>query len=384
LPDELSVRAGLLVVFSLACAAQSVDSKAAQGYIERAYALVQQARDASKPALYTEASGALDRALEASPGNYEALRLRVAVLLAVHDFPEALRRAKELNKKVPDDTTVWGYLVDANMGLGDYEEAEKDAQWILDLRRGSMLGFVKAAALREVFGDTEGAIEFYNEALLRMPAGEKVERSWLMTRNGRLQMAAGNTGKAKEYLDSALAIDPESQDALAGLAALAASQGNYAEAVRIAKKRVEQSPGSGNTFDLAVMLERGGQTAEAETEYRAFETMARAEMGKTLNSNRELVFYYADHRNDAAQALTIAAKEADKRHDSATLDAYAWALFRSGKLAEARTQMDKALAPGVRDSGYFCHALQIAKAMNDGAAVERFGKACPDSPAITK
>jgi hypothetical protein len=82
--------------------------------------------------------------------------------------------------------------VDANMGLGDYEEAEKDAQWILDLRRGSTLGFVKAAALREAFGDAEGAIEFYNEALLRMPAGEKSARSELMTRNARLQMAAGN------------------------------------------------------------------------------------------------------------------------------------------------------------------------------------------------
>jgi tetratricopeptide (TPR) repeat protein len=197
-------------------------------------------------------------------------------------------------------------------------------------------------------------------------------------------MAAGNAVKAKEFLEGALAINPESQEALAGLAALAASHGNFAEAVRLSRKRVEQSPGAGNTYDLAAMLERSGQAAEAENAYRAFETMARAEMGKTLNSNRELVFYYADHRKDAAQALAIAAKEAEKRHDSATLDAWAWALYRSGKLAEAKTQMDRALAPGVRDSGYFCHALQIATALHDTGAMERFGNACPDPGAITK
>jgi tetratricopeptide (TPR) repeat protein len=371
-------------MFSLVCAAQNADPRAAQGYIDKAHALVQHARDAAKPALYAEASGALDRALELSPGNYEALKLRVALLLGLHDFSEALRRAKELNKKVPDDTTVWGYLVDANMGLGDYEEAEKDAQWILDLRRGSTLGFEKAAALREVFGDGEGAMEFYQEALLRLSPGERSERAWLMTRSARLQMAAGNAVKAKEYFEGALATNPESQDALAGLAAVAASQGNYTEAIRLSRKRVGQSPGAGNTYDLAVMLERSGQAAEAENEYRAFETLARAEMGKTLNSNRELVFYYADCRKDAAQALAIAAKEAEKRHDSATLDAWAWALYRSGKLAEARTQMDRALAPGVKDNVYFCHALQIATAMHDAEAMERFGNACSDLHAITK
>jgi tetratricopeptide (TPR) repeat protein len=371
-------------MFSLLCAAQNPDPRAAQDYIEKAYTLCQRAREGAKPALYTEASGALDRALELFPGNYEALKLRVAVLLGLHDFSEALRRAKELNKKVPDDIAVRGYLVDAEMALGDYEEAEKEAQWILDLRRGSTLGFEKAAALREAFGDPEGAIEFYNEALLRTPAGEKAERAGLMTRNARLQMAAENAAKAKELLEMALAADPGSQDALAGLAALAASQGNYTEAVGLSRKRVEQSPGAGNTYDLAVMLERSGQAAEAEKEYLAFETMARAEMGKTLNSNRELVFYYADYRKDAAQALAIAAKEAEKRHDSATLDAWAWALYRSGKVAEGRTQMDRALAPGVRDKGYLCHALQIATTMHDLAAIERFGNACSDSRAITK
>jgi len=371
-------------MLSLLCAAQNPDPRAAQGYIEKAYVLVQHARDAARPALYTEASAALDRALELSPANYEALKLRVAVLLGLHDFSEALRQAKELNKKVPDDIAVWGYLVDANLSLGDYDEAEKDAQWILDLRRGSMLGFAKAAALREAFGDPEGAIEFYNEALLRMSPAEKSERSRLMTRNGRLQLAAGNAAKAKEFLEGALSINPESQEALAGLAALAASQGNYAEAVRLSRKRVELSPGAGNTYDLAVMLERSGQAAEAETEYRAFETMARAETEKTFNSNRELVFYYADHRKDAAQALAIAAKEAENRHDSATLDAWAWALYRSGKLAEAKTQMDRALAPGVRDNGYLCHAQQIAAAMHDDGTAERFGNACSDSRAVAK
>jgi uncharacterized protein HemY len=89
-----------LAVFALLCAAQNADPKAAQGYIDRASALCREARDTGKSALYSEASAAIDRALELSPANHEALKLQVAVLLGLHDFSEALRRAKELAKDI--------------------------------------------------------------------------------------------------------------------------------------------------------------------------------------------------------------------------------------------------------------------------------------------
>lgn len=378
----------------IASARKSVqtDPKAPQGYIDLASALCRQARDSEDLADYSEAAAALDRALELSSGNLDALKLRIVVLLGRHDFLEALKQATALNRKVRDDIAVWGYLVDANMAIGEYGEAEKDAQWILDLRRGSTLGFVKAAALREMFGDLEGAIEFYDEALLRTSPNDVEDRSWLMTQNARLQLASGNAKRAGALLEKAVTLNPDSQVTRGTLASFKASQDDYADAVSLCRQRFERAPNAGNLYRLAEMLEKAGRDAEAKAAFQKFEAKARAEMASPFNANRELVLYYADRRNSPAEALAIAAKEAETRHDSGTLDAYAWALFRIGKFAEAKTQLDRALSPGVLDGNYFCHARQIAAAVGDPAAVKRLDKelsgmpatVCPISPESAK
>jgi predicted Zn-dependent protease len=196
-----------------------------------------------------------------------------------------------------------------------------------------------------------------------------------------LQLASGNAKRAGELLEKAVALNPDSQFVRGTLAGFKASQGDYAGAVALLRQRFEKAPSAANLYQLAGMLEKAGLTAEAETAFQKFEAKARAEMPDTFNANRELVLYYADRRKSPAEAVAIAAKEAETRHDSETLDAYAWALFRSGKLAEAKMQMDRALSPGVREGSYFCHALQIAAAVQDPAAVKQFAKELSAMPA---
>ena len=84
------------------------------------------------------------------------------------------------------------------------------------------------------------------------------------------------------------------------------------------------------------------------------------ESSKKQNSNLELVFYYADHAHQPAKALDVAKREYAWRHDVYTLDAYAWALHVNGQDAEARKQIETALAVGIRDSKIFAHAGEIA------------------------
>src|ERR1043166_5761139 len=50
-------------------------------------------------------------------------------------------------RRVPDDILVWGYLADADIALGDYDDAEKSAQWMLDLRPGNIPGLLLGACL---------------------------------------------------------------------------------------------------------------------------------------------------------------------------------------------------------------------------------------------
>ena len=190
------------------------DSKSSQSYNELAFAYCRKARDTGAVSDYEQAEAALKHSFQLSAGNYDAEKLQIAVLTGKHEYAAALKLSTELNRKTPDDITVWGWLVDLNIATGNRQEAERDAQWILDLRPGSSLGFIKAAALRELFGDLEGAIEFLDEANRRTSQNDADERAWLLTENARLQLASGNAKRAAELLAQAKALFPDSRYAV--------------------------------------------------------------------------------------------------------------------------------------------------------------------------
>ena len=93
-----------------------------------------------------------------------------------------------------------------------------------------------------------------------------------------------------------------------------------------------------------------------------------------MNANRELIAYDLDRGHNPAQALQIARGEIAKRHDIHTLDAYAWALHANGQDAEAKKQVSKANAVGVRDALIFYHAGVIAEGQNDLSSATHFLK----------
>ena len=51
-------------------------------------------------------------------------RIQVWLLLGKHEFAAAREEALKLNKKMPDDVMVYGFLTDANIELGNYDDAE--------------------------------------------------------------------------------------------------------------------------------------------------------------------------------------------------------------------------------------------------------------------
>jgi hypothetical protein len=138
------------------------------------------------------------------------------------------------------------------------------------------------------------------------------------------------------------------------------------------RQRYQAGAHAENLYDLAEALELAGRTAEAQKAFAEFETKSLAESVRKDNSDRELIFYYADHAHEPAKALDIARQELAWRHDVYTLDAYAWALHLNGQDGEARKQIETALAVGIRDAKMFRHAGEIALQLGDRAAGEKY------------
>ena len=361
---------------SIAEAEKMIREKPAQyaSYNLLAMALVRQARETSDAGYYAQAEGAVQKSLQLAPNAFDTRKIQVEILLGEHEFPAALDAAKMLNQQVPDDVMVYGLLTDADAELGNYTDAEKSAQWMLNLQPGNLPALTHAARLRELFGDIEGSYELLEMAYQSTPSTENEERAWLLTQMGHVRLSAGNTDAAEKLLQQSLTAFPHYSLAVSNLAEVRMAQARYEEAAVLFRQRYQSTPRARHLYDLAQALRLAGHAAEANTAFAEFEAKSLLESNKKDNSNRELVFYYADYAKDPTKALQTARREYAWRRDVYTLDAYAWALHANGQDLEARKQIETALSVGIRDANLFHHAGEIALKLGDAAAAESYLK----------
>lgn len=353
----------------IALAQKSVESKPknSQGYVDLALAYARRARETSDTSFYTKGEQALQKAIELDPSNFGARKVEVWLLLGRHEFSRALDKALELNKRVPDDVLVYGFLTDAYVELGKYKEAEDAAQWMLNLRPGNVPALTRTAYLRELFGDFDGAVDAMNMAYTSTSPTEIEDRAWMLTQVGHLRLMQGRVADAERVLESALTLFPGYHYALGNMAKVRAAQGRFADAVKLEEARYSAAPHAENLFTLAEALDKAGEKEKAAAAYSEFEKKALAESKGADNANHELVMYYAGYAKKPAEAVRVAKMEAARRKDVHTLHVYAWALFANGQTADARKQMEKVLAVGVRDPEVLAHAAKMGRGDAEGA-----------------
>jgi tetratricopeptide (TPR) repeat protein len=365
---------------SMARATQLIEKnpKNFEAYNALALALSRRARETSDVKFYVEAEDTLKKSFEISPNNFDGERIQVWLLLGRHEFVAAREAALKLSKRMPDDVMIHGFLADANAELGNYDEAEKAAQLMLDLRPGNLPGITRAAYLREIFGDVDGALELMNMALQSTAPSELEDAGWILTQMAHLQLSVGKTADAEKNLQHALLLFPGYHYALGNLAKVRIQQKRYDDAVQLLQQRYQAARHAEDLYDLAEALRLAGHSDEARKAFAEFKQKSLLETNRADNSNRELIFYYADYAHDPLKALEVAKREFSRRHDVYTLDSYAWALHVNGQEHEARKQIEAALAVGIRDARLLRHAGKIALKEGDRTAAENYLKQAAD------
>jgi len=352
-----------------------------KGYNLLTAAYLKKARETGDFGFNAKAEAALNKSFEtaAAEGNYDAIKLKAMLLLVNHRFGEALETARQARDLQPNDPQNYGAMTDALIELGNYNEAFESARTMMDMRPGTS-SYTRAAYLRELQGDTKGAIEAMRAAAEAAPDPETV--AWCRVHLGDSLINTGNIAAADREFDIALYHFPDYYLALAGKARARVASGDFDRAVEFYKKAQERVPLPETAIALGDLYTKTGRADEAQKQYDLLEFIERAgAAGGTYSLH--LALFYADHDIKLNEALSIALRERATRSDIYTSDVLAWCLFKKGRLTEAKTAMDEALRLGTRDARLFYHAGMIEQALgNRRAAVKYLRLALKTNPSF--
>lgn len=325
---------------------------------------VRKAREAADPGYYLSANACADLVLDMEPDNRGALDLRGLVLLNDHKFAEARDLAAQLLTKAPDDILALATLSDALLELGRYDEALEAAQKMNDLKPG-LPAYSRASYLRWLRGDVAGAKEVAHKAIDAHDPRDPEPWAWVTVQAAMIFWHEGDYKGADKGFDVALGAVHDYPPALVGKGRVALATGDAAAAAALFDRAYKASPLVETAWLLGDARAAAGDTKGAEEAYAEVERRGRAGDGRTL------ALFYATKGRSPDEALRLAEAERKTRDDLYTEDAYAFALYRKGKLPEARAASDKALALGTPDARLLYHAGAIRIAAGDKAGGEK-------------
>lgn len=330
-------------------------------WVELGQAWIRKARGDGKALAYRSADACAELALRLAPGDPLATDLRGLTLLNDHRFEDARRIARALVDRQPDHAPAWGTLSDALLELGRYDEAVEAAQRMMAVKP-NLPSYARASYLMWLRGDSTRAKEL---ARLAMDAGrdqrDPEPLAWVTVQAAMLFWHEGDHEGADAGFDRALAVKPGFAPALVGKARVALAQGQPSAAAALLQDALAASP-LGETAALLADARRfaGDQAGAAAAEEEVFRHGREGD-------RRTLSLYLSTHGRDPDRALELAESERKVRQDLYTEDALAWALYRKGRLSEARAAIDRALVLGTPDARLLYHAGAIRLAAGDRA-----------------
>ncbi len=341
-------------------------------------AYIEQAKATADPALYTRAEGALRKSLDINTAdNFAAAAGMSALAAARHDFIDARAWALKGLDVNPASATLHGTLADAETQLGNYDAAFVATQRMVDLSPDTA-SLTRASYAWELRGDLVRARTLMERALDNaISTNQKAFAHYYL---GELALNAGDASGARRQYDAGLAGSPDHAALLEGKAKATAALGEHDAALRHFADAVARVPLPMYLIEYGELLESLGRTAEASAQYELFETAQKLFEAGGGVADAEPTLFHADH-GDPARALAYGEAGVRNRPFIEMHDAYGWALYRSGRHAEALAAVTKARSLGTRSALFEYHSGMIQLALgNTGAARAHLAAALATNP----
>ena len=250
------------------------DPKKVQAYGELALAFLRRARETADKTYLNAADDALAQGLKLDSADFQLQRTQVALMLSRHQFVEARDRAKVLNHRTPDDAMTYGYIAEADIALGNYSEAEANAQWMMNLRPNNTPALMVGAKLRVLFGDNHGAIDFLNRAAAQTSPTEVEEQAWIANNIASILIDSGQTESAAQTLQQATQLFPNYPYTLENLARVCRAQNRPVDAVQLLLQATTLDRDPQVLYQLAAAQQAAGHAPQARATLLEFEKLA--------------------------------------------------------------------------------------------------------------
>ena len=374
-PDEETTT--IRTTYDKAVAALKANPDDLKQYITLASVYISEGRITGENTYYGNAAmKMLDKVNENTTGNkdliFQALSLKSAVLLNMHQFKDALDVAKKGAALNSFNAGIFGALVDANVEMGNYDEAVKDCDQMISIRP-DLRSYSRASYLRQIYGQNAPAISAMQMAVeAGLPGQESTE--WARTNLADLYLNTGNVDSASILYRSSLVYRPDYPFALIGMARVEKARKNYDGALDFTKKAIQERSEVAFVSFLADIYELKGDAAKAkDTRNDVIDLLVQGQNDEPKdalvkhNVSREMATAYLN-AGELDKALPYAQTDLNMRPDN--IDAnnlIAWIYYLKGDNANAKAHADKMLATKTQNANMLYQSGAIYAAAGDGA-----------------
>lgn len=317
------------------------------------------------PYYYPAILSILDGVLAINPKNFEAITFKSSVKMSQHQFAEARTLAESARQLNPSNAYVYGVLVDANVELGDYEQAVAMSDKMQALKP-SLESYSRASYLREIYGNYPSSIAAMQLAVQAGLPGSEPE-CWAKNTLGHLYETTGQLAKAERQYTEILALRPSYAFALRGQAEILQARKEYDKALVVLEKAAKIMPEFSFHEEMADIYALQGDKDKAAKKYAEVVVMLGEDARSGHAVDLELCKLYTK-TGQLDSALVYGLNEYKKRPKNIDVNhALAWVYFKENNLPKAQEHMQIALRTGLKDPELLQRAGAIAVAMGNAA-----------------
>ena len=317
-----------------------------------------------------EAREILEGAIEDRPGDVYARALLASLYNVLHRFEDSRDLSRQLIEERPYFAYVHGTLIDALVELGEYDEAVQASDRLQSLKPG-LPAYSRASYLRELHGDTDGAIEAMRLAANAAPRGRS-ERAWALFQLGNLFLGDAKPDTARIIFEGALEERPDFAPALAGLGHIALVEGDADRAVQLIEEARSLRPMEMMDELLVEAYAAAGDQARSDAAAERVLEALHAARGMGEIVDMEEADFLLDLDRDLEGSLVKAREQQARRpghmHANETL---AWALHKNGRSAEGIPYIERAMRLDTGDAMVHYRAARIYQGAGQPAEAAR-------------